>query len=75
MEVPPGMRIDQADIGNKLQLLRSLYGLKQSGCEWNRKSDEELRRIGFVLTQTEECMYVKRTDDVIVILESTWMIY
>lgn len=40
-----------------LKLKKSIYGLKQSGREWNLKLDETLRNIGFVPCVNEPCLY------------------
>jgi hypothetical protein len=30
--------------GRVCELIKTLYGLKQSGCEWNKELDEKLRK-------------------------------
>jgi hypothetical protein len=44
--------------GLVIQLLKCLYGLKQSPMEWNGDLDEFLKSLGFVPCQTEPCVYV-----------------
>jgi hypothetical protein len=46
--------------GQVLQLLKCLYGLKQSPIEWNGDLDNFLKSIGFVPCQTEPCVYAHR---------------
>lgn len=43
-----------------LKLHKSLYGLKQSGREWNSKLDEVLRSIGFEPCNSEPCLYKQK---------------
>jgi len=45
------------------QLRKTLYGLKQSGREWNRELDKQLRNIGFKKLQSDPCTYVQRNED------------
>lgn len=40
-----------------LKLHKAIYGLKQSGREWNFKLDEVLRRIGFMPCLNDPCLY------------------
>lgn len=42
-----------------LKLKKSLYGLKQSGREWNLKLDNVLKEIGFVPCESEPCLYTR----------------
>ena len=41
-----------------LRLLKSIYGLKQSGCIWNRLLNDELRKLGFSCCRSDSCVYV-----------------
>lgn len=45
------------------RLRKTLYGLKQSGREWNRELDKQLRNIGFKKLQSDPCTYVQRNED------------
>ena len=45
------------------RLQKTLYGLKQSGREWNRELDKQLRNIGFNKLKSDPCMYVQRSKD------------
>ena len=51
MDVPDGMEVPREHRGSadvKLRLLRSHYGLKQSGREWNELLNSKLEELGFV---------------------------
>ena len=41
-------------------LVKTLYGLKQSGREWNKELDTKLRNIGFHPLRSDPCAYVRR---------------
>ena len=45
----------------KLHLLKTLYGLKQSPREWNAVLDTFLTDDGFVSTNSDPCIYIKRS--------------
>ena len=44
--------------GRVCELIKMLYGLKQSGQEWNKKLDMELKERGFTNLKTDPCIYV-----------------
>jgi len=44
-------------------LIKTLYGLKQAGCEWNIKLDTKLRRYGYTPLCSDPCMYIWCLDD------------
>ena len=46
--------------GRVCLLVKTLYGLKQSGREWNKELDEKLREIGFHPLRSDPCAYVRR---------------
>jgi hypothetical protein len=49
-------------------LIKSLYGLKQSGRRWNVKINQSLLSIGFTPLHADRCVYVRRrADDIIII--------
>lgn len=54
MSPPEGMSVKK---GHVLQLLRSLYGLKQAARNWNLLMKEELLKWGFIQSKAEPCMY------------------
>lgn len=41
------------------KLNRSLYGLKQSPRQWNRKFDKFMTHMGFIRSQFEHCVYFR----------------
>ena len=40
-----------------VRLLKTIYGLKQSGRKWNEDLDRTLKSIGFEKSQTDRCLY------------------
>jgi len=44
-------------------LQKTLYGLKQSGCEWNKELDQRLKEKGFENLRSDPCAYIRRRDD------------
>lgn len=62
MKMAPGQ--DQTSTGLRnpcYRLRRTLYGLKQSGYEWNKVFDEYIRSLGFNPLPSEPCLYFKET--------------
>jgi Reverse transcriptase (RNA-dependent DNA polymerase) len=50
---------NQRDISGRVcQLIKTLYGLKQSGREWNKKLDNELKEKRFMNLKSDPCVYV-----------------
>ncbi|KAE8242447.1 hypothetical protein A4X03_0g8033, partial [Tilletia caries] len=60
MQQPPGFE-DGTD--DAVQLLRSMYGLKQSGREWNEVLVAALRKAGFEQLKSEPCIFVLNPND------------
>ena len=57
MKQPEGFTVKgQEDLVCRLK--RSIYGLKQSGRCWNNTLDEELKKMGFVQSTSDPCIYV-----------------
>ena len=55
--------------GDKVcRLVKSLYGLKQSGRQWNKKLDVELKRIGLRKLHSDHCLYIQQEGDSLVII-------
>ena len=46
--------------GRVCQLIKTLYGLKQSGREWNMELDKRLKEKGFKNLRLDPCAYVRR---------------
>ena len=45
--------------GRICQLVKMLYGLKQSGQAWSKKLDNELKERGFMNLKSDPCVYVQ----------------
>nr|GEX03372.1 hypothetical protein [Tanacetum cinerariifolium] len=41
------------------KLKRSIYGLKQASRQWNKRFDDEIKKIGFIQNRDEPCVYQK----------------
>ena len=41
------------------KLLKSLYGLKQAPKQWHKKFDRTLTSAGFVVNETDKCVYYR----------------
>lgn len=54
LEPPEGVTVRN---GQCLKLKKALYGLKQAPKRWNSKFDEVVKRMGFVPTTTDPCVY------------------
>lgn len=39
-------------------LIKTIYGLKRSGCEWNHKLDQKLQSQGFKHLDSNPCVYI-----------------
>lgn len=61
MEQPEGF-IKLGDENKVCLLKRSIYGLKQSSRQWNLQFDEHMKKIGFVSSKYDDCVYSKRKD-------------
>ena len=44
--------------GRVCSLIKTLYGLKQSGREWNKELDTKLKGFGFQPLKSNPCTYV-----------------
>ena len=49
--------------GRVCLLVKTLYGLKQSGREWNIELDKKLKQLGFTPLRSDPCAYVRRDGD------------
>ena len=58
--------------GRVCELIKTLYGLKQSGREWNRELDVKLKKFGFQRLRSDPCVYIKRNGDDIMII-TVWV--
>nr|GEW45221.1 putative retrotransposon protein [Tanacetum cinerariifolium] len=41
------------------KLKRSIYGLKQTSRQWNKRFDDEIKKFGFTQNRDEPCVYLK----------------
>jgi hypothetical protein len=44
--------------GRVCQLIKTLYGLKQAGREWNKELDVKLRKKGYTHLRSDPCVYI-----------------
>jgi len=49
--------------GRVCLLIKTIYGLKQSGRQWNRKLDRILHKHGYTRLETDHCVYKKTSKD------------
>jgi hypothetical protein len=49
--------------GRVCELIKTLYGLKQAGREWNRKLDSKMCKQGYTRLRSDPCVYIWREDD------------
>ena len=70
MEQPEGFEVKAENEQNLVcRLKKSLYGLKQSGRNWNQMLHKFLKQNGFVESTVESCLYTKQNEkDIVVIL-------
>ena len=43
--------------GQICELIKTKYGLKQSGCKWNHKLDTKLKNLGYTRLYSDPCAY------------------
>ena len=58
--------------GRVCLLIKTLYGLKQAGREWNKELDSKLRKKGYARLRSDPCVYVWRVDEDFVII-TVWV--
>ena len=58
--------------GRVCELIKTLYGLKQSGQEWNKELDEKLKKFGFQRLHSDPCVYIKRDGNDVTII-TVWV--
>ena len=69
MRQPEGYEDDTNRI---CELLKTLYGLKQSGREWNIVFDKNMKEFGFKHISSDPCVYIKWDGNDVVIL-TVWV--
>jgi hypothetical protein len=58
--------------GRVCELIKTIYGLKQSGREWNHELDTELKNLGYTRLYSDPCAYIRRDGDKISII-TVWV--
>jgi len=58
--------------GQICELIKTIYGLKQSGHEWNHKLDTKLKNLGYTRLYSDPCAYVQCDRDKISII-TVWV--
>ncbi|GJS15721.1 retrotransposon protein, putative, ty1-copia subclass, partial [Tanacetum coccineum] len=61
MEQPKGF-VNQKYPNQVCKLKRSIYGLKQSSRQWNKRFDNEIKKFGFTQNRDEPCVYLKASE-------------
>jgi len=69
MEQPEGF---DDGTGRICRLIKTLYGLKQSGHEWNKALDSKLIKFGFSRLISDQCVYINQDGDKISII-TVWV--
>lgn len=54
--------------GRVCKLNKAMYGLKQSGRQWNKKLDKAMKRRGFLRSRVDPCVYILFQDRIIVLI-------
>lgn len=60
LKPPEGLSVPE---GKVYKLVKGLYGLKQSGREWNKELDKFLRSVGFFCLSCAPCLYTRGKGD------------
>uniref|UniRef100_A0AAV1UCF4 Reverse transcriptase Ty1/copia-type domain-containing protein n=1 Tax=Peronospora matthiolae TaxID=2874970 RepID=A0AAV1UCF4_9STRA len=58
--IPEGVELDSTF--DCLELVKSIYGLKQASRVWNETFDEYVCSIGFQVSDFDPCLYIKTSD-------------
>jgi hypothetical protein len=56
MHLPDGF-VTKGQEGMVCRLMKSLYGLKQTPKQWHDKFDQTLTFVGFVVNESDKCVY------------------
>nr|GFD19338.1 putative retrotransposon protein [Tanacetum cinerariifolium] len=67
MEQPEGY-VDPKYPNYVCKLQRSIYGLKQASCQWNKRFDEDIKNFGFIQNRDESHVYRKASGSDVVFL-------
>lgn len=64
-----GKMLDNISTGDKVCLMRkALYGLRQAGCVWHKRLDEELRRLRATPINADPCIYLKKERNQLIVI-------
>jgi hypothetical protein len=58
--------------GRLCRLIKTIYGLKQAGREWNKVFDQRMRDLGFEPLRSDPCVYLRRSGEDVQIV-TTWV--
>ncbi|GJW41742.1 retrotransposon protein, putative, ty1-copia subclass [Tanacetum coccineum] len=61
--VQPEGFVDPKHPNKVCKLQRFIYGLKQASRSWNKRFDEEIKKIGFAQNPDEPCVYLKAREN------------
>ena len=67
MEVPKGVKYLESE-EHYWCLWKALYGLKQARQQWKKKLHDVLSNLGFVCSFSDDCLYIKKKREKIVLL-------
>ena len=65
LKPPEGVKVTE---GMVLKALRSLYGLKQAGRDWNKLLEGEVLKAGFVKSLADPCLFVNRDMNITILI-------
>lgn len=68
MQQPPSFEVGSQHPPRVFQLLKSLYGLKQSGRIWNQTFHDFLMRLDLESTEADPCVYISKTEPCLIIM-------
>ena len=66
--VQPEGLIEKGQEGKVCELKRSIYGLKQASCSWNKRFDQGIKMYGFDQMIDEPCVYKRIENDKVIFL-------
>jgi hypothetical protein len=69
MKQPEGFKDDTDRV---CLLIKTIYGLKQAGCKWNKQLDEKLRQHRYTYLKSDPCIYVQWEGNCIVTI-TVWV--
>jgi len=68
MAQPEGFMQNGMKRGLVCRLLKSIYGLKQAARVWNKKIEGFLRKLGFIQSNADHCLYIHPELDIWIII-------